>query len=116
MRVPKVISNGEQRRLEHTPRTLSYHVITVRVCGASRRSLVDRWHMITIMLKERYQRAAGGAAAAGPSATNEAGERAPGASRSCGRWRDAQERRLVQRATPETTFASDLTSCCLESW
>ena len=73
-----------------------------------------RWHMITIMLKERCQRAAGGAAAAGPSAANEAGERAPGASRLCGRWRDAQERRLVQRATPETTFASDLTSCCLE--
>ena len=71
--------------------------------------------MITIMLKERCQRAAGGVAAAGPcSAANQAGERAPGASRSCGRWRDAQERRLVQRATPETTFASDLTSCCLE--
>ena len=67
-----------------------------------------RCHSITIMLSDRYKRAAVGAAAGRPPIANAAEERWPGAAQSCDRGRDAQERQPAQSEAPDATFPADL--------
>ena len=108
MWVPESISNGTQHHLERVPHILSYHVMTARVCGASRRSLVvaDAWSPSSPRAVVCVH--AVGTAAGRPPLANAAKERQRGAAQPSDQCRATQQPWRQQHSSSDATFAAHL--------
>ena len=110
MRVPESIISGTYIHFERIPRNFPSCVVIRERLWRLSQVVGSRWHVVTIMLLERFvQRTAVGSIGR-PPLTDAVQKLRPEAARPCSRDCDAQEQWPTQQGSYDATFSADLTS------